>query len=117
MASKLWRWPKTAHREAPRGVPRKEAMVEAMWRSWAAARRGEVARYAELTLLHLRRRRDGTPSAREPVPTLSLDGGVWSSTDARLKSYEHHLKMWKARGLYHGPTELTYEKGSTDGKA
>lgn len=65
----------------------------------------------------LRMRADGQPSARRPASTLPKsywaviedppDGGDDGSTANRLHWYAEHLRMWAAKGLYDGPTELT----------
>jgi hypothetical protein len=64
----------------------------------------------------IRIRRDGTPSAIPPAPTLPLrfwavvewvpDGGEDDTVENRLANYEQWLKVLKKNGLYEGPTEL-----------
>ena len=66
----------------------------------------------------LRRRADGRPSARPPVPTLPLsywatilpapDAFEEDGVDNLLADYVERLRQWKALGLYDGPTELTF---------
>jgi hypothetical protein len=66
----------------------------------------------------LRVRADGSPSARRPAAVLPVahwavvtdgpDGEGYESTRDRLEGYRVWLQMLKDRGLYDGPTELTY---------
>lgn len=71
----------------------------------------------ERTREDLRMRVDGQPSARRPAASLPLsywavvesppDGGEDFDVENKLRWYEEHLRMWKAKGLYDGPTDLT----------
>jgi hypothetical protein len=64
----------------------------------------------------IRIRRDGTPSAMPPSPTLPMrfwavveeapDGGESGDVEGRLADYEQWLKVLRKNGLYEGPTEL-----------
>jgi hypothetical protein len=66
----------------------------------------------------VRRRRDGTPSAVPPHPTVPLvlwavyeatpDGGDYETQEAALSWYQGWLRRWKAMGLYDGGTDLIY---------
>ena len=66
----------------------------------------------------LRRRKDGTPSSRPPQATVPVkywatvyDEPVvqYSSLAQRLERYRDRLRYLRSRGLYDGPTELTFE--------
>jgi hypothetical protein len=66
----------------------------------------------------LRRRRDGTPSAVPPHPTVPLvlwavyeatpDGGDYDDQYDALEAYQGWLRRWRARGLYDGGTDLIF---------
>lgn len=76
----------------------------------------------------LRIRADGTPSSRQPQSWVPLkywatvyDVPVvqYTSLGHRLERYRDRLRYLQSRGLYDGPTELTYvnrPKGRTDAR-
>jgi len=128
MASKRWSFPKIRRVEP---YPHKIAFayVAQMWQRWWAERQAAVAEANIRARQDLRVRRDGSPSARPPVPSLPLDfwavvedppdGGDYYLSH-KLARYQGFLKKWKDHGLYDGPTELTYEsheKGPPDAGA
>ena len=69
------------------------------------------------TAVGLRRRKDGSPSARRPQATLpvcywatilhSPDAYEEDGVEVLLLDYQARLIRWKQLGLYDGPTELT----------
>jgi hypothetical protein len=139
MASRVvkgWSWPRVARavwgHQALRGRAKAEqAATEGqrrMWLEWASGVRASIHGAGTRTLQNLKIRRDGSPSAHQPAATLPValwatvqatpDGDEDGSVRSRLTMYRYHLIQLKARGLYDGPTELTYpERGPSDGEA
>lgn len=93
-----------------------EDRIAAMREQYQAVREETVLEADSRALTDLRRRADGTPSARPPAATLPVslwatvedlpDGGEDDGTAGRLATYREWLRFWKQKGLYHGPTRL-----------
>jgi hypothetical protein len=110
-----WRRYRRRRRDFPTVAEASRAMTEAYQGLQAMDIRVMDARRDQ----DLRRRADGQPSARPPAATLPVsywatvleppdgyeDGGV----SEKLAQYQEWLETWKDLGLYHGPTELTYD--------
>lgn len=95
-----------------------ESILDAMCAVYSENQKEDIAYSDERERDDLRMRADGQPSARAPAATLPVshwavvlpppDGGDYDQTSDRLFLYQQQLEFWAGKGLYRGPTSLTY---------
>jgi hypothetical protein len=95
-----------------------ESILDDMCAVYSEAQKEDIAFSDERERDDLRMRVDGQPSARSPAATLPVshwatvlsppDGGDYDEVSDRLFLYQQQLEFWAGKGLYRGPTRLTY---------
>jgi hypothetical protein len=95
-----------------------KSILDDMCAVYSEAQKEDIAFSDERERDDLRMRVDGQPSARAPAATLPVshwatvlsppDGGDYDEIADRLFLYQQQLEFWAGKGLYRGPTRLTY---------